>query len=219
MQTIDDLLPPQSDHDQFVLDLINTSSKGIEQHYQQFAQELALNTNVYDVQPQLAFRLDGHDLNIQYTPFTDHDERQESIKIVRFDGQKCDVQLYIGQSVIRNKENVCYVYAVVNIQHDTRLTPNLYSQVFLHYQNAVNFAQKQAESHLQDYKKAEITTLHKSNDQPYSFLIQNDHRQLEKFTITELEVKPWITLCYLNEPSAKFTRLLVSTFMINPATT
>lgn len=106
MQTIDDLLPPKSDHDQFVLDLINTSAQRIEQHYRQFEKELKLNTDVYDVQPQLAFRLDGHNLNIRYTPFTDHDERQESTKIVRFDGQTCDVQLYVGQSALRNKESV-----------------------------------------------------------------------------------------------------------------
>lgn len=95
MQTIDDLLPPHTDHDQFVLDLINASLEKVEQHYQHFQPELTLQTDVHEVEPQLAFKLDGHQLNIQYTPFNNHDERQTSIKLVRFDDQDCDVQLYV----------------------------------------------------------------------------------------------------------------------------
>lgn len=188
MQTIDDLLPPQTDHDQFVLDLINASSKEVEQHYQQFAQELKLNTNVYDIEPQLAFQLDGHNLNIQYTPFTDHDERQESTKIVRFDGKACDVQLYVGQSALRNKEAVKYVYTVVNTKNTKQPIFHLYPQIFRHYQDAVNFVKQQSKAHIQNYENAEITILHKSNGQPYEFLIQNDQHQLEDFSINELEV-------------------------------
>ena len=188
MQTIDDLLPPQSDHDQFVLDLINTSAQRIEQHYRQFEKELKINTDVYDVQPQLAFRLDGHNLNIQYTPFTDHDERQESTKIVRFDGQICDVQLYVGQSALRNKESVKYVYTVVNTKTTGQQIFHLYPQIFRHYQDAVNFVKQQSKAHIQNYENAEITILHKSNGQPYEFLIQNDQHQLEDFSIKELEV-------------------------------
>lgn len=189
MQTIDDLLPPQADHDQFALDLVNAGLEKVEQHYQHFQPELALQTDVHDVEPQLAFELDGHQLTIQYTPFNDRDERQTSIKLVRFDGQACDVQLYVVPSVVHPKENTRYVYAVVNIRHDEHLEPTVYPQTFRRYQVAVNFAKQEAETHLQDYENAEIKVLRKSNDQPTGFLIQTDHQQLEEFTINQLEVE------------------------------
>lgn len=189
MQTIDDLLPPQADHDQFALDLVNAGLEKVEQHYQHFQPELALQTDVHEVEPQLAFELDGHQLTIQYTPFKDRDERQTSIKLVRFDEQACDVQLYVVPSVVDHKENVQHVYAVTNIQLAGRLKPILYPQAFRRYQVAVDFAQQKAEAHLQNYENAEITVLHRSNNQPTGFLIQTNHQQLEEFTINELEVK------------------------------
>lgn len=188
MQTIDDLLPPQTDHDQFVLDLINASLESVEQHYQHFQPELALQTDVHEVEPQLEFELDRHQLNIQYTPFNNRDERQRSIKLVRFDGQACDVQLYVVPSVVHPKENTHYVYAVVNIRHDGSIKPTVYPQTFRRYQAAVNFAKQEAEAHLLAYQNAKITVLHKRNDQPAGFLIQNEHQQLEEFTISKLEV-------------------------------
>ena len=181
MQTIDDFLPPQTNHDQFVLDLINTSAKRIEQHYQQFANELAINTDVYDVQPQLAFQLDGHQLNIQYTPFRDYDERQASTKLVRFDGQACDVQLYLEHSALRKQKASQYFYTVLNTKTSREPRFHLYPQTFSHYQDAVNFAKQQSKAHAQHYKHAEITILHKSNGQPSAFLIRNDHHQLDQW--------------------------------------